>query len=42
MSITRFLLAALITTPDPQAFLLNHSTSVAIDAAGNLVIVYAV
>ena len=30
-----------ITTPDPQAFLLNHSTSVAIDAAGNPVIAYA-
>jgi len=30
-----------ITTPDPQAYLLNHSTSIAIDAAGNPVIAYA-
>jgi hypothetical protein len=30
-----------ITTPEPQAFLLNHSTSLAIDADGNPVIAYA-
>ncbi len=30
-----------ITRPDPQAFLLNGSTSIAIDAAGNPVIAYA-
>ncbi len=30
-----------ITTPDPQNYLLNHSTSVAIDAAGNPIIAYA-
>ena len=30
-----------ITRPDPSAFLLNHSTSVAVDADGNPVIAYA-